>query len=651
VLPSPSPAVTIADARRLPLDTRVSVRGTVVAEPGRVIDDRTFFIADATGGVAVHLEGERRNVALDRGRVVAITARIGQRYGNMEIRVAPSDTLTLGGHAAVPAPSALPLSGLNEASEGRLARISGIVASVAANASGSASITLRDRADEARVFMIAGFGFTTSLVSRGDALTAVGIVGQRASGAGRADGYRLWPRDEADLIVTAAPEPTATPSASAKPRDGRLRPVAIADARRAGGRVTVEGIVTAPPGLLDADGRRTTLQDGSGAILVRLPPTVRFAYGARMRATGEIGTYFGSSQLAADEAATTGSGSVAVAQHGSGPLAEAEEWRLVRIEGRVIDLRRSGQDWRADVRIADGTELLVTTSERAGIPASAAAEGASIAVTGLVRRPYPTATDRRFSLLPRSPGDVEVLAPPGREADADGEGSEESALRDGGTAGGGAAGGGTAGGGAAAGAPGGALHPDAAALGAIDVTLDRLGEFEGRLVRVGGEVADRGETALALDDGVGTAVVRFPPDAGPVVALVAPGEVVNVVGRVSGSSDGAEVVASGAEALSRVGALTAPDSPAAASLRAPDRIPAADRVPGAPLAARPLLPMVNSPLAVALVIVVLGAVVAGAAVVAAVVQRRRRSARLAARLHNLGLDARPMAGSIAESQR
>ena len=144
-------------------------------------------------------------------------------------------------------------------------------------------------------------------------------------------------------------------------------------------------------------------------------------------------------------------------------------------------------------------------------------EGGQATITGIVRRAYPSATDRRPSLLPRSPDDVRV----------NGGGSAA-----GGSGGAGAGPGASAGGASASGASPGASRPP-------DADLSDLAALEGRTVRVGGLVTDLTADGFRLDDGTAVGTVVLEDAAAAAGSLIEPGDAINVVGRVARLEDGA----------------------------------------------------------------------------------------------------------------
>ncbi len=583
--PTPSTAAqSIVAARALGAEAVVTVRGTITAEPGRILDDRTIAIQDATGGLPVRISGQLPE-GLTRGRVVLARGHLARPYGNLELRVADDGELKLAEIVALPSPRQVTVAEVGEALEGQLVKLRGEISQVDWSSTGSISLHVQDPSGTAvtRVFLRAELGISRERFQRGQGIIATGVAGQRATGLDRPDGYRVWPRDEADLQLSQppGPSPSATPSPRPTRSPGRSpgaggggRPgpgstssagttVSIAEAlRRPGSTVSVSGIVTAPIGLLDADGRRVTVQDASGAILVRLPEEGRRpSLGGRLRAEGTVGTYYGAPQLEASDTLIDRGGTVGPKQVASGPFPPALEWQLVEVSGTVEELSRDGDEWRAELKLRGGGNVPAQGISRSGIPSTALAEGSNVTIVGLVRRPYPTATDRRLTLIPRSVADLSVLrgapgAVPGQDSpdgsgasDGGGGGTDTGGWQ---TSGWGATTPGTAASGGSAGSAG--ISGDTAGLNIPEIRLRELPEHRGQLVRVGGIVRWASGTRLILEDGNIRARARLPEEVRRLTALLTISEPVNVVGRVDRAGDGGwEVVARTAADIGRVG--------------------------------------------------------------------------------------------------
>ena len=391
-------------------------------------------------------------------------------------------------------------------------------------------------------------GATGSALERDQSVRFTGIAGQRASRSGATDGYRVWPRDDADLkVVSRPPQVTPRPDepGGPKPPRGGKRPrkVRIADAAF-GEEVTIVGTVTSPPGLIDSEGRRVTVEDGSGGILVRLPadtapPTV----GRQVQVSGEVGTWYDAPQL---EAATMPR---ARERHDVKPAVlrraptEADESRLVIVVVRVENVAKDGDTWRAEATLGAGGALPIAGLAGSRIPSTALPEGRSATVTGIVRRAHPAATDQRFAVVPRSKDDIRLGA--AVAGDGGGRGADDGGADDGAGPDDGAASGGRR-------AGTGGDTPEAA-------TFATLAEHADRIVRVGGRLERADGPRLHLDDGTASGIVRLPDDSTEFVSSLVVGEVVNVTGRVRGQ-DGQppEVVARSLADIQRAASLPDP---------------------------------------------------------------------------------------------
>jgi DNA/RNA endonuclease YhcR with UshA esterase domain len=286
--------------------------------------------------------------------------------------------------------------------------------------------------------------------------------------------------------------------------------------------VLVEGVVTAPASLLDTTGRRIVIQDGTAAIEVLLPkdrPAPRT--GRRIRVEGRIGTAYGSPRLRAESLDDRGAGAEPSPRVLHGAIATGLAWRLVRVEGRIEDVRKLGDRWRAEIGVGRD-RIVIVGQPGAGIPAAALVEGRTATIAGIVRLAFPTATDRRPSVLPRTRADVRVSV-----------GGAATAGSSGATSGAAGPGTGPGGGTTATGAVASPSVPDA--------DLSALASSEGRTVRVGGLVRAVRADGFELDDGTATGRVVLVGDAAAWIALIEPGDAINVVGRVE-RRDGALAV-------------------------------------------------------------------------------------------------------------
>jgi hypothetical protein len=516
----------------------VTVQGTVTAQAGRILGDRTLVVQDATGGIPVRLPSASLASAYPRGSVIRASGELAAPYGNLELRPAGVSDIETVGSGGLPDPRAIASDGLAEAHEGILATLTAAITSIDRYDSGAVSIEIADARGVGKVYAFAPVGLGTGALERDQRVRAIGIVGQRASSAGAADGYRLWLRGTGDL-ATVAPAPT--PTASPPPGDDggsteqRPRRVAIADAVP-GETVVIVGVVTSPAGLVDAEARRVTVEDRSGAILVRYPAESRPArVGSVIRAVGEVGSWFGARQLETEQAPRRKRGGSARPTTLKRVPTEADEWRLVRIAVRITDIERSDDTWRAEAVLAEGSALPVIGLAGAGIDADLLQPGRLAWVSGIVRRAHPSASDQRFAVAPRSRKDIRLgrlLVP------EDGDDAQDDDRDDDGAAG----------------------WPVAGGPGQADVLAATFGALDGledRLVLVGGRVEAVGERSLTLDDGTAAGTVRLDDGSEGFQPGFTVGEVVNAVGRVRRHRlRGSEVVLESPADLRRAASLT-----------------------------------------------------------------------------------------------
>jgi hypothetical protein len=489
---------SIAIARTQPAGTDVHLAGVVTVSPGVVGTPGLLAIEDSSGGIFVRLAGPTDG--LDPGRSVEITGVLAAPYGQLEVRELRG--LSLGSEGEGPAPISVRLPEIGEPTEGSLVSIRGTVDSVTTD-SGRLTLAVGDGSVDIRVLADPSTGLTRTDVARGDLVVLTGVVGQRASASGRADGYRLWLRSSSDLMVLPEETPPAgesspTPSGTAVRHD-----LASALGNR-GSLVDVEATVTAPAGLFDLGGPTITVDDGTAAVAVILPSaTAGPRVGSRVRIVGRVGRWEGGPTVVASQFVLEDELQATQPVAVTGSLGSALEWRLVRVCGRIDKLTRAGSRWRAEL-LVDGRRLIVLGEPAAGISATVLTAGRMAVVTGIVRRS--TSDSSVFQLLPRSSLDVRLGPAP----------ETLSAL-----------------GAASYGSPA-AAHPGStpAPAAASRVDISALAGHIGERVTVSGLVADSDGEQATVDDGTGH--VRIGGSAATeTIALLEPGDAIEVSGIVA----------------------------------------------------------------------------------------------------------------------
>ncbi len=523
--PSAPPSLSIVEARGAAVGTVVTIGGVVTAEGGRLGSPPLIAIADGTGGIVVRVPD---GVAPpSRGSLVLARGPLADPYGQLEVRPATSG-FAVTGHGSLPAPVTLVAADLGEAVEGRLVELTGTVtATPRKGTNGDLAIDLVDASGNPfRVVSDGSSGISATDLAKGRSYRLTGIVGQRASRKGALDGYRLHLRDTADIV--GIPDGAGGPGASAGPTAAVSIDIALAYAD--GTSVTIEGTVTAGAALLDSTGRRIVVQDASAAIEVLLPSgSAPPAVGTRLRVGGVTGHAWGAPRIAAASVESLGAGTEIVPAPIGRPPAERDEWRLVRISGTIERVERLGDRWRAEIVLADGTRAPIHGQAGAGIPSTAIVAGRRITVTGIVKRPYPTASDRRFAVLPRDRDDVAI-----------GPASSGSGGATPGT------------GGQATGQAGPTEH-------GIDITPDTdlavLADHVGQSVRVGGLIAMIDDGGFDLDDGTALARIELRGSMATLLPELHVGEAIAATGTVEVVAGAAVVVVDDDGSLYRVGSL------------------------------------------------------------------------------------------------
>ena len=224
-------------------------------------------------------------------------------------------------------------------------------------------------------------------------------------------------RHRGDRRRRAIGSPSPTPSGSA----GSRRHVSIAKALRITDRdVAIEAVVTAPATLLDTTGRRIVVQDAIGRH--RGPPPV-----GRGRPAGrEPDPGRGPDRCRVWRAPTprrpsTGSRAAATSRNRSSSTAR----RPRRTNGGLSRSRAASRASRSSA--TDGAPRSRSERRRSpssdsrapGSRATTLAEGRTATVIGIARRPFPSASDKRFAVTPRFAADVRVSGRAAPETDED----------------------------------------------------------------------------------------------------------------------------------------------------------------------------------------------------------------------------------------
>ena len=425
--PTPAPSVapvTIATARALPDGSEARIRG--IALTGSAFGDGGGYVADATGGIAVLITG----ASFDRGQVVEVAGELDDRYAQRTLRADGADLVVVG-PGVEPAARPMASGAVDESVEGQLVELDAIVTDGPSPLSGGQAFDLDDGSGAIRVFVGDATAIQLAGWVDGAQVHLRGVVGQRDSSGSGTAGYRLQPRDEADILAIDAPAaatptpsptsvaspsasgsagqpPTPTPSADALP----LVPISDARAAASGTRLRVRGVVTLPSDLVEPGS--AILQDVSGAILLRLGDEAgSVALGELLEVAGTRSTKAGMLTLrVSDPVRRLGTeAEPAAVRLATGAASDAHEAELVIVRGAVTGGVSRSSAGGTSFEIDDGSgPLRIAFAGRASLGA-APATGSWIEVRGPLGQETTGAQPQRgYRVWPRRATDVVLVA-------------------------------------------------------------------------------------------------------------------------------------------------------------------------------------------------------------------------------------------------
>jgi hypothetical protein len=414
--PPPGPAVaSIATARALPDGTEVTIEG--VAITGSDFADGGGHVADDSGGLAVLVS----DGSFGRGDRLRVSGVIDDRYAQRTLRADFADVVVLGAAADPPAME-ISTGSVGEGVESRLLRIAGTIVGSPTTLSTGLAFDVDDGSGSVRLLIGSATGIDVAVWGPGFQVDAIGVVGQRDSSGTGASGYRVQPRDAADILAAGpAPSPTPSPGASATP-EATAEPspsadvIRVAAARRLpkGASAVVRGVVTLAPGLVDPT--TAALQDASGAIALRIGDEAGpIARGSLVELRGIRSTLGGMETL---RVTTPPRPLGAVAEPDALPVrtgeaGEAHEAVLVTARGGLVAAPRRSSAGTISFEIDDGSgPLRVSVGSTAGVQAAQLAAGTWIEVRGVLGQETTGSLPLRgYRIWPRDAADLRVTAP------------------------------------------------------------------------------------------------------------------------------------------------------------------------------------------------------------------------------------------------
>ena len=428
--PTSSPAVPIATARALPDGATVMIEGTALT--GSDFHDGGGYLADDSGGIAVLVDGG----SFARGERLVVRGTLDDRFAQRTLRAAAADVSAVG-IGEDPAALARTTASVDESVEGRLVRVAGSLVGSPSPLSGAVAFDLDDGSGAARIVVGDSTGIDTAGWTAGRHIELVGVAGQRDSSGSGASGYRVQPRSAADVIslVDASPSPNPSgssgPSSSPSPSAAPSGVSTIAHARAAerNERLTVRGVVTLAPGVIDPSS--AVIQDASGAILLRLGADVgRLPRGQLVEVEGVRSTKGGMESLRVSRAARR-LGKVAEPPPRalrSGDASEAHEAQVVVVRGALVAAARRASSRAVSFEIDDGSgPLRVVLGASLRADPGRLRKGTWVEVRGVLGQETSGSQPLRgYRVWPRTAGDVRVTAPAIAAAAAAGGGDQSN---------------------------------------------------------------------------------------------------------------------------------------------------------------------------------------------------------------------------------
>jgi len=233
--PSPSasipPLIEIGQARTLATGAVVHVRGIVTMGSG-VVDGTMAVIQDASGAIALRLGDKAGRVR--RGVLLEVVGVRSTKAGMLTIRVEQPPRVV--SSSVEPTALVVATGGAGEQVEARLLLARGTVTSTPVRSTaGNVAFTIDDGSGPLRVTLFSASAISRTGLVRGAFAEVRGVLGQQTTGQQPDRGYRLWPRDGADLrvhVAAAAQEGSGGESTVSRSAEGGASGTSAAGAAR-----------------------------------------------------------------------------------------------------------------------------------------------------------------------------------------------------------------------------------------------------------------------------------------------------------------------------------------------------------------------------------------------------------------------------------
>jgi DNA/RNA endonuclease YhcR with UshA esterase domain len=187
--------VSIAEARRLPLGTVATIEGVVTVPSGifkSSISDEGFAVQDRSAGIYVRMS---ETLSLRVRERVRVTGRIDESNGLLAIVPAGAEAIKRRGRGAGVAAQRVATGNVNEATEGRLVKVKGMLTrAVASDLPYGSRLFINDGTGEVQVYVSASTKIDVSGFRAGQRFQVTGFSGHYK------DHYEVEPRFSSDII-------------------------------------------------------------------------------------------------------------------------------------------------------------------------------------------------------------------------------------------------------------------------------------------------------------------------------------------------------------------------------------------------------------------------------------------------------------------
>ena len=186
--------IPIAEARRLPLGTTLTIEGSVTVPSGAFkasVADEGFAVQDSSGGIYVSMS---TSLGLRVRQRVRVTGKLAESLGLLVIVPAGVQAIEARGRGPEVTPENISTGKIGETTEGRLVKVRGMLTrEVTGDLPYGFRLFLNDGSGEVQVFVSASTKIDVSKLQMGQRVRVTGFSGQYK------DHYEVSPRYPSDI--------------------------------------------------------------------------------------------------------------------------------------------------------------------------------------------------------------------------------------------------------------------------------------------------------------------------------------------------------------------------------------------------------------------------------------------------------------------